>query len=168
MVDTNVAITANAKNHMSPECALACQIALNQLMKTDRLVIDAEWGIIGEYMNKLDQKGQPGLGDAFLKWVLTNQANPGKVEKIPVTPEQDTEGNDSFKEFPDHSALSKFDPSDRIFVAVAATHHENPPILQAADSKWLGLWDEALQQAGIIVEYLCKDELQQIFDNKFS
>ena len=51
-------------------------------------------------MNKLDQKGQPGLGDAFLKWVLTNQANPGKVEKIPVTPEQDADGNESYEEFP--------------------------------------------------------------------
>ena len=168
LVDTNVAITANGKNHMSAECVVACQHSLNQLMLSGRLVIDDQWKILGEYMNKLHPQGQPGLGDAFLKWVLTHQTNAQKVEMVSVTSQKDVSGNVSYKEFPDDTGLADFDPSDRVFIAVAASHVERPPILQATDSKWLGKWNTALLNAGIKIDYLCEDELQQIYDRKFS
>ena len=166
-MDTNVAITANGNNHMSTECAVVCKHALNQLMQSGRLVIDDQWKILGEYMNKLHSQGQPGLGDAFLKWVLTHQTNAKKVEMISVTSQKDVSGNASYKEFPNDIGLVDFDPSDRVFIAVAASHLDRPPILQAADSKWLGKWNTALLNAGINVDYLCEQELQKIFDRKF-
>ena len=52
--------------------------------------------IISEYKNKLSQTGQPGIGDAFLKWVLTNQANPNRCQTAKIT----ETGIDSFEEFP--------------------------------------------------------------------
>ncbi len=167
LVDTNVAVTANGKNHMSRECAAICQRALNQLMNSGKLLIDDQWRILTEYKGNLNQHGQPGLGNVFPKWVLTNQANPKKVEKIRVTPQLDSSGRPSYREFPQAPGLVDFDPSDRVFIAVAAGHGEYPPIFQAADSKWLGLWSDALATAGINVEYLCEQELQDIFDSKF-
>lgn len=167
VVDTNVPVTANGKNHMSTECAVVCQRALKELMTSGKLLIDDRWEILSEYKDNLGEQGQPGLGDVFLKWVLTNHANPAKMEKVAVTPEPDASGRPSFKEFPNGGELKEFDPSDRVFVAVATNHPDCPPILQAADSKWLGLWGSALEKAGINVEYLCKEELQKIFDGKF-
>jgi len=165
VVDTNVAVTANGANHMSMECAVACQKALKQLMDSGNLLLDDQWKIITEYKGNLNLNKQ-GMGVVFLKWVLTNHANPSRVEKITVTPEADSSGRPSYREFPNDSGLADFDLSDRVFIAVAASHADCPPILQAADSKWLGLWDVALKNAGINVKYLCKQELQGIFDKK--
>jgi len=39
------------------------------------------------------------------------------------------------------------------------------PILDAADSKWLG-WEEALAKAGIRVDVVCRDELAIIREKK--
>lgn len=166
MVDTNVAVTANGPNHMSLECTVACQKALKQLMDSGKLLLDDQWEMLTEYNKNLNLNKQ-GMGDVFLKWVLTNQANPARVEMVSVTPELDSSGRPSYNEFPDDNGLVDFDHDDRVFVAVAAAHSDSPPILQATDSKWLGLWDVALINAGIKVEYLCRHELQQIFDNKF-
>ena len=35
----------------------------------------------------------------------------------------------------------------------------NPPILQAVDSRWLD-FDTALRQNGVIVAFICKDDIQ--------
>ncbi len=96
------------------------------------------------------------IGDAFLRWVLTNQANPNRCRQVPLTPSGS--GYD-FEEFPSHPGLAQFDPSDRKFVAVAAACPGGPaPILQAADSKWWG-WKEALEDCGVFVDFLCPQEI---------
>jgi hypothetical protein len=129
-----------------------------------RLVLDDGWRIIGEYRNKLSPTGQPGLGDRFLKWVLTNWASPERCERVTITPKP---GDDSdFQEFPSAPGLETFDPSDRKFVAVAHAHTERPPILQGVDSKWWG-WKEVLASAGIPVKFLCPDEVQATYIKKF-
>ena len=73
-----------------------------------------------------------------------------------------------FAEFPPDAALeAAFDPADRKFVAAANAHPEKPPILESADSKWLG-WEPALAAHGIRLEVLCRCELEAIRKRKTS
>lgn len=62
----------------------------------------------------------------------------------------------SFAEFPDDESLSKFDSSDRKFAAVALTHPEKPPILNAVDSDWKD-FETAFKDIGITIIFLCPD-----------
>ena len=161
VVDTNVPLTANAGE--DPQCVLACVEALRALMGSGHIVIDDNFRIIKEYMRKLSSSGQPGVGDAFLKWVLNNQANPARCTQVELTP-QPHDSRD-FEEFPADESLSGFDPSDRKFVAVSCAHPERPPILEATDSKWWGL-REALEKCGVKVHFLCPEHIQDLHKRK--
>lgn len=157
VVDTNVPLVASERSDMSPDCVLACISKLQELMTSGCVVIDDGWRILGEYDNKLSASGQPKIGDFFYKWVLTNLANPRRCFQVPLTPRDGSEHD--FEEFPAHPGLAPFDPSDRKFVAVAASCPGGPvPILQASDSKWWG-WRNALDECGIQVEFLCREEI---------
>jgi hypothetical protein len=161
VVDTNVPLTANGGEDLV--CQLACVEALKALMRSGHIVIDDKFRIIKEYMNKLSQSGQPGVGDAFLKWVLTNQANPARCTQVELSPQQHDPRD--FEEFPPDEALAGFDPSDRKFVAVSCAHPARPPILQATDSKWWGL-REALARCGVNVHFLCPEHIQELHKRK--
>ncbi len=163
VVDTNVALCASQKSHVSAVCVKSCIREIRKIQGNGCIVLDDGWRIIREYKNKLSPSGQPGVGDAFLKWVLTNINNPERCQQVRLTP--GSGGGDSFQEFPDEPGLVKFDPSDRKFVAVAAAHQERPPILQAADSKWWG-WRKALHNAGITVVFLCPDDIREKYHKK--
>jgi hypothetical protein len=157
VVDTNVPVVANARaSQAPPECVVACVRELSALMKrcSGGIVLDDQWRIIQEYRAHLRPSGQPGLGDAFLKWVLTNRANPERCVLVRITP---VAGSDpDFEEFPRDRSLNGFDPQDRKFVAVALAHPRRPPILQAVDARW---WKfrNALSVHGVIVRFLCED-----------
>lgn len=166
VVDTNVAIVANKKSEQaSATCVDACLRYLEALQVSDTLVIDAQWYIIKEYMQNLRSEGQPGAGDAFLRWVLINRTNPQRVEQVAITP-LDNSGRE-FLEFPTDEALKGFDPADRKFVAVALVHSEHPPILNAVDPHW-GLFKEALQAHGVESLSLCPDDLERLMSGKQS
>jgi hypothetical protein len=98
--------------------------------------------------------GQPGVGDAFLKWVLTNQANPQRCEVVELR--LDDQGNCT--DFPHDEALAGFDLSDRKFVAVALAHPNHPPILNASDTDWWH-YRQALAGYGVEVDFLCPEEM---------
>lgn len=55
--------------------------------------------------------------------------------------------------------------SDRKFVAVVNAHKKKPPIYQATDSKWWG-WNDALEEVGIHVEFLCPDYIKSKYKKK--
>jgi hypothetical protein len=165
VVDTNVPIAANGREDVSPECVLACEAALLEVLQDrQRLVLDDNWRIIDEYKHKLSPLGQPGLGNVFLKWVFTNWANPERCDLVAINARDEAAAD--FEEFPGVPGLEAFDPSDRKFVAVSNAHAEKPPILQALDSKWWG-WKDALASAGIVVEFLCPQEVQGTYEKKF-
>lgn len=159
LVDTNVPKTANLATQHDPDsnvsdaCVRACIEAVEHITITRMrgLVIDAGDEIFDEYRQQLSMKGQPGVGDSFMKWVHDHRWNADKVTQVPIT----RNGN-SYDEFPDHVGLENFDHSDRKFVAVANAHPGKPPIVQATDSKWWG-WDDALKDVGITVQFLCSD-----------
>lgn len=153
IVDTNAAIVANGKSpQASPECVINCVRRLRQIQQNEILVLDDRWLIIQEYKNKLYDTGQPGVGDAFLKWVLTNQFNPQRCQRIQIT----ELSQDNFAEFPKDPNLDRFDRSDRKFVAVAIAHPHKPPILNAVDSDWRYFRDR-LATHGVEVEFICPD-----------
>jgi len=162
VVDTNVPIVANRVGGVSAACVVACAHAVTSVMNDEScLAIDVQRLIINEYMANLRQAGQPGLGDRFLKWVLTNQANSERCHRVEIHPHGDRE----FEEFPDRSDLAAFDRADRKFVAVALAHPRRPPILEAVDSDWWGA-REALAAAGVRVEFLCEEEVRTTWEAK--
>jgi hypothetical protein len=154
IIDTNVLIAANGRD--CPQVTRKCQLRTGQYLRDIQtngiIVIDNRWLILNEYKNKVNQTGQPGIGDAFLKWVLSNQRNSQRCEQVEIHPSEDN----SFREFPDAPQLEKFDPSDRKFVAVALTAPDRPPIVNAVDSDWAEFY-EALTQCGVNLQFLCPD-----------
>ena len=155
IADTNVPIVANGKSpQASPDCVINCVRRLMQIQQNEILVLDDRWLIIQEYQKNLSSSGQPGVGDAFLKWVLTNQYNPKRCQRIQIT--EISEYN--FAEFPNDPNLAGFDLSDRKFVAVAIAHPQKPPILNAVDSDWRDFRNQ-LASHGVQVEFICLDLL---------
>nr|NJM02567.1 hypothetical protein [Desulfobacula sp.] len=166
VVDTNVPKTANLSN--SPAlisddlafCVAECVNAVENIIKKGGLVMDDGNDIFDEYRKQLSMSGEPGIGDKFLKWVHYHRFGFPPSDRVPIT-----KNGDSYDEFPNHEALRDFDMSDRKFVAVANRHADNPPILEATDSKWWG-WKEALKESGISVRFLCPDYIRTKYQEK--
>ncbi len=161
IVDTNVAVVANGRQkspQASPSCVVACVERLHDLQLRHTLVLDNGWRILREYLRELSPAGQPGVGDAFLKWVLTNRANPARCEQVHINPRDSAQFDGEFSEFPDDPALDRFDPSDRKFVAVAIAHAEHPSILNAVDTDWWP-YRAVLAGHGVCVDFLCPDAM---------
>ena len=166
LVDTNVPKTANlalAPDKVPDEltgCVLACVEAVEHVIKKRGLVIDAGDEIFDEYRQQLSMKGQPGVGDHFMKWVHDNRWSLPDSDRVTIT-----KNGDSYDQFPDHEGLSDFDRSDRKFVAAANAHSAKPPILQATDSKWWG-WKDVLAEVGLTVHFLCPDYAKAKYEEK--
>jgi hypothetical protein len=126
--------------------------ALAGIRKTGLLVLDDADRILAEYRRNLSLSGQPGVGDAFVKWTHDNAGRKDLISRVKITP-RDHDPED-FEEFPASPELAKFDRSDRKFAAVALTHPGRPPVLNATDRDW---WDyrRPLKRAGISIEFLC-------------
>jgi len=158
VVDTNVAVVANgAADHATPDCVLSCLDWIERVRKNGIILLDSAQLILKEYMNHLSLSGQPGAGDAFMKWVWVNQANPRCCEQVPITPNPSDEND--IKEFPDDPNLQGFDPSDRKFVAVALISRKNPQVLNAVDTDW---WNfrRVLRKYGVRIVFLCPDMME--------
>jgi predicted nucleic acid-binding protein len=163
VIDTNVLLIANGSHDgFSQNCRDTCVQRLLQRQRAGVVVIDDASRILGEYSHKTRPNQPKGVGDAFLKWLLQNQANRKRVHRVSITPTY--EGR--FAEFPDASLQERFDPPDRKFVAVAHAHPGKPPILQAGDSKWLDWW-QALERSGIRVDFLCPNDVRAVYVRKF-
>jgi hypothetical protein len=157
ILDTNVPVCANGMTpQASPACQLACVNAVEDvtLGKRGVLLLDSLGHILAEYQSYLSRRGQPGVGDAFFKWLVDNQANRTRVVTVAIAPD----ANRDYAEFPDDPALAAFDRSDRKFVAVAlgapGRRNRRPPILNATDSDW-GNFAAELTAHGIVVQELC-------------
>ena len=155
VLDTNVAVVANGGTEQATsDCILNCLRILEQIKEKGILVLDDARLILTEYMNNLSPSGQPGAGDAFMKWVWINQANPIYCELVSITPKPcDSE---DFEEFPNDPGLRRFDRSDRKFVAVALTSSNKPKILNAVDTDWWK-YRVVLRRHGIRIRFLCPE-----------
>jgi len=157
VVDTNVLIAANRRHGESFACANASAQALIRIKEAGALVVDDGDRILNEYRRHLSLRGQPGVGDAFIKWTHDNAGRIDLISRVTITPS--VHDPEDFDEFPRDGALASFDRSDRKFVAVALCHDSRPPVLNSTDSDW---WDyrEELSQAGVTIEFLCPDRFQ--------
>ncbi|HVU93727.1 MAG TPA: hypothetical protein VHE34_00820 [Puia sp.] len=165
IVDTNVPIVAQGDEHpMDLDCELACIEFIEQVLSNQHtIVIDDCFHVIREYQRKLNSKGQQKLGDRFLYWVLTNQANPSRVKQIPIT-QTDALGHE-FAEYPASLHNINIDHSDKKFIAIAKANGQNSTIVQSSDSKWIG-WIQNLFDEGILINFLCQGELEEKFKKK--
>ena len=137
IIDTNVGVVANGNHENATEsCVLESIRAIKRVTQKGILVLDDAYHIIREYKQQLNQSGQPGVGDAFLKWVLTNWTNPKRCELVTIHLRAIREDDNDFAKFPDDPGLEGFDRSDRKFVATAVAHPDWPPILNAVDTDW--------------------------------
>jgi len=166
VVDTNVPKVANLAIQSDPNsdvpdaCVLACIEAIEHVIKKRGLILDNGGEIFNEYRQQLSMKGQPGVGDRFMKWVHDNHWSLPDSNRVAIT-----KNGDSYDEFPDHDGLNTFDKSDRKFVAVSNAHPDKPPILQATDSKWWG-WKDALVEMGIITHFVCPEYIETKYAEK--
>ena len=166
LVDTNVPKTANLATQPDPDsdvpdaCVLACIEAVEHVIKKRGLVLDAGDEIFDEYRQQLSLKGQPGMGDRFMKWVHDNRWTLHDSNMVAIT-----KNGESYNEFPNHDDLNNFDKSDRKFVAVSNAHPDKPPILQATDSKWWG-WKDALEEIGITTHFVCPEYAKKKYAEK--
>ena len=102
VVDTNVPLVANGKAEQAGlKCEDACVRKLRQVQAERRTLVDDKQLIFKEYLRRLSLSGQPGLGDAFFKWLWENQANPQHCRIVPVT----VHDGRGFAEFPDDARL---------------------------------------------------------------
>lgn len=154
VIDTNVAIVANGfHERASEQCIDACIESLLEAQASVVLVDDG-YRIFDEYRRHLSHAGQPGVGDAFFKWLWNNQANFASCRQVTITPCDP--GGRVFEEFPDDPALAGFDRDDRKFVAVALASGEHPWIANAADSDWW-IFRSALTKHGVQMQFLCPE-----------
>jgi hypothetical protein len=155
VVDTNVGIVANDRSvdgsHL-PGSVAACAEFLKCITRSGSVAVDMGWEIISEYRHKLRSSGQPGPGDAFLKWVLTNQANDERCLRV----------DDSEVTVP--APLKSFDADDHKFIKTALGCPE-PRIAEAVDGLW---WKRRkdFEAAGIEISYLCPEEIKANSDSK--
>lgn len=160
VVDVNVAIVANGNE--SPQanlaCMSACVSALQDIVANGMVVLDDGMRILKEYQRYLSPAGQPGLGDAFMRWVWENQCVAEKCERVALTLIGGVE--DKFHQFPKDANLKGFDRSDRKYVAVALTSQKNPEILNAVDTDY---WNHriALRKNGVRLRFLCPQNMQK-------
>jgi hypothetical protein len=158
-VDTNVLVVANVQSpQASPECVNTCIHQLREIQLNHTIVLDIEWHIMREYQAKANPAGQPGVGDAFLRWILINQANSERCEFVSITLKQEREDDTEFEEFPNDPQLAGFDRSDCKFVAVALAHPEKPPILNAVDRDWWN-YRHVLLNYDLRIIFLCQEAM---------
>jgi hypothetical protein len=152
VIDTNVLAVANELHAPAGvACVEACNGALRKAQRSV-VLIDDNHAILSEYQTYCSHAGQPGLGDAFFKWLWNNQGNPTRCRQIRITPN----ASRVFDEFPEDPDLSAFDLDDRKFVAVAVASGLNPDILNASDTDWW-ISREALYRNGVRIRFLCPE-----------
>jgi hypothetical protein len=158
VADTNVLVVANGRtDQAAPKCVLACVNALERIQKRGRLVLDEAMLIFQEYQQYCRFSGQPGVGDAFFKWVHDNRYNDAHCERVRLTPSSDK--SREFEEFPLDPDLEGFDRSDQKFVGVALASTRSPTVLNAVDSDW---WQyrKSLRRNGVKVKFLCPEQFE--------
>ena len=136
IVDTNVPVVSNLIRHPDPdfdiddESILKCIEAIEYVKENNALVLDCDDEIFNQYRENLskNQYGNLGAGDLFFMWVRDNRYTFSEDDRVSVSKEGDT-----YVEFPKDEELERFDPSDRIFIAVANKHKDKPPILQGTE-----------------------------------
>ncbi len=132
VIDTNVAIAANGRRtHACSKCQLECVEfleGLTSIRSRKKIYLDDLDLLLNEYKPHLNFHGQPGMGDAFYKFLHDHKYSEKKVSLVTVTPNDD--GETGFNELPPNS----IDPSDRKILAISVVGAAK--IINALDNDW--------------------------------
>ena len=164
IIDTNVPLTSvDLDSVLGLDCVLSC-IRLMKEIHEGRytLVLDDSRIVLSQYEANIRKGGDHGMAGHFLSWVYSNYVNEEKVRLVKV---ERLGAGDDFEELPDEVRQSGFDRSDRVFVALSIANGNKAPIVQAADSKWIG-WEELLARHGVRLEFPCRQALEVVHKRK--
>lgn len=162
IIDTNVVLVAEPSTHMSNECSARCADFIGSVVSGKFLmVIDDDYLLLEEYERYKDKHNPYSYPQRFLKWIYTYQSNPRYIKQVKIN-KSETSG---FKEIPESIKTVGIDPSDLKFIAVSFANSNLAPIYEASDSKWIG-WEKSLNEEGVQVIFLCKDELSATYNKK--
>lgn len=110
VVDTNVILVANRQHEgVSEACITACAKRLLDLTRCGRIAIDDGYRILREYQQKTQPHVGKRTGDAFVKWVLRNNANKERCDQVALVEHSEHE----FETFPDDKRLMRSPPDQR-------------------------------------------------------
>ena len=165
ILDTNVPAKASAAPQLCPEEELemqrACIEYIGELVRRSdkELVLDLDYEIWKEYHNNVSK--ETGMGKLFFRWLYDycNIILPQDHIKL----EKDKNGQ--YIDYPYDEHTKDFDESDKKFVALSNAHANKPPIIEAADGKWIG-YEEAFKKYGIHIEFLDRDYVQRMYEQK--
>lgn len=153
VVDTNVPKQANATEDVAEACKLACIEFLVDIMANGRVAVDAQHHAFDEYRRHLNDQGQPGVGDKFLRWLYTHRSpDPGSVVlEVNIFPQDIREPKAGYHGFP--VELSGLDPSDKKWVCIYQAANADA-IVVSADRGWEH-WGPVLAGLGVVVRHMC-------------
>ena len=138
----------------------ACVEFIHALIKNldSKIVLDMDREIIQEYEHNVERTD---MGKQFFNWLYTYVKQMDIINDM-LKLEKD---NENYCAFPDDKELKEFDLADRKFIALARSHNENPPIIEAADGKWLQ-FVETLKKYNIEIKFLDIDYAQKMYKKK--
>jgi hypothetical protein len=147
VIDTNVWIMVDRlpdeiQDHDELDCHLQCVDWLSNFVRgEDRLVVDWDYKILGEY------RRHAARGELFNRWL--NQLERQNRLIVNYQVQFDAQGYAVVPE-----SLAEFDPSDKKFIAVARDYNPILLIVNATDTDWAKS-REILEAEGITVQELC-------------
>lgn len=149
VIDTNVPVVANgADMTVSLDCRLAAVSLLRLAIANGKIYLDTAGNIQQEYRRHLNHHGQPGVGDRFYLEVLNS--NPTKILRVNVEVREDGE----YLDLPQAIIDAGFDPSDRVFAALAKK--VGAKVYNAVDTDWLEKRD-VIEANGVEICFVCGD-----------
>lgn len=101
------------------------------------------------------------MGKLFFRWLYQYYATILPQDHIELQKDE----NGQYINYPYDDDTKEFDESDKKFVALSNAHPEKPPIIEAADGKWLG-YEDAFAKYGIHIEFLDRDYAQKMYEQK--
>ena len=153
VIDTNVAIVANGSSvGVTDRCRLAAIEILLAALKNGVIFLDTEGKVQTEYGRHLKPRGQPGVGDRFYLEIINS--NPKRVQRVDLL----RKPNGEYVDLPQRVVDAGFDPSDRVFAALAKKTKSK--VHNAVDTDWLEKLD-VLQACGIKVVFVCGTDSQR-------
>ena len=91
IIDTNIFIAANGMaDHLTEQEMNKCKLFIGSLFDSSIVSLDLQGEIFQEYFNYMNRSGQPGISDAFAKYLWDRQYNKHHCEIVNI--EKNKEG----------------------------------------------------------------------------
>lgn len=134
-------------------CADKCIDLLHNIIQLGTIiVVDSHQEILEEYRKviRVNMRHEPNMTSVFYRRIMQKlaEASP-QIEVV----ELHQKGRHMYEEYPEHPALSGFDPPDKKYIALANVHSSKPHIVNATDTDWWHV-KSVLAELGIIVDFL--------------